>query len=349
MLASWLRQRSAHVVVGGMQSDTIAMSNMVYQGTVLGPILWNVFFEDARKAIEERMYTEVVYADDLNAYREFAGTVHNDEILESSRLCQEDLHTWGRANKVAFDPCKESMHVLSATSPQGPNFVVLGIDFDCSLQMSDAIHGAVTEAGWKLKTLLRTRRFYNDAELVLLYKSHLLSAIEYKTPAIYHARRVDLVLLDSVQQKFLREAGVDELTALRQFSLAPLATRRDIAMLGLIHRTVLKKGPPHFREHFKPAEPARPGEVRRHRRHLADPRAEWTGRAVARSVLGLVAVYNLLPDELTRLNAVPAFQSALQRLVQDRADDGAADWQSTLCPRRPLESHPLLQAPLQRL
>jgi hypothetical protein len=287
----------------------------------------------------------VVYADDLNAYREFVGTVPNDEILESAKLCQEDLHAWGRANQVAFDPAKESMHVLSATSPQGSNFVVLGIDFDCGLQMSDAVHGAVTEAGWKLKTLLRTSKFYNDSELVLLYKSHLLSAIEYKTPSIYHARRVDLVRLDSVQQKFLRETGVDELTALRQFSLAPLSTRRDIAMLGMIHRTVLRKGPPHFREHFKPEGLVRPGEVRRHRRHLVDPRDEWTGRSVARSVLGLVAVYNLLPDVIAKINSISAFQSALQKLVLDGANHGVADWQALLCPRQPLATPPLLTAP----
>jgi hypothetical protein len=56
VIASWLRQRTAHVVVGGKQSDAFAMNNMVYQGTVLGPILWNVFYEDARKAVAETVH-----------------------------------------------------------------------------------------------------------------------------------------------------------------------------------------------------------------------------------------------------------------------------------------------------
>ena len=116
-------------------------------------------------------------------------------------------------------------------------------------------------------------------------------------------------------------------------------------MLGLIHRTVLKTGPTHFRAHFKLAGPARPGESRRHNRHLENPRAEWNGREIARSVLGLVAVYNLLPEDIIRQGSVSTFQSALQRLVLDRADDGAADWAETLSPRQPLAAHPLLQAP----
>ena len=116
-------------------------------------------------------------------------------------------------------------------------------------------------------------------------------------------------------------------------------------MLGLIHRTALRKGPPRFREHFKPAGPARPGEVRRHRRRLVDPRAEFTGRIVTRSVLGLVAVYNLLPDDIAKINTISAFQSALQKLVLDSANHGVGEWQTLLCPRHPLHARPLLAAP----
>ena len=91
--------------------------------------------------------------------------------------------------------------------------------------------------------LLRTRRFYTDADLVVLYKAHLLSYLEYRTPAIYHATRVVLGRLDAVQSRFLHDVGVNEVDALVHFRLAPLSARRDMAMLGLIHRTVLGKGP----------------------------------------------------------------------------------------------------------
>ena len=53
VLASWLRQRSSRVVVGGVYSDEMALHDMVFQGTVKGPMLWNIFFEDARHAINE--------------------------------------------------------------------------------------------------------------------------------------------------------------------------------------------------------------------------------------------------------------------------------------------------------
>eukprot|EP00969_Alexandrium_andersonii_P169053 7472443-Alexandrium_andersonii.AAC.1 len=48
---SWLEPRSAKVIVKGFCSWEFLMRDMVYQGTVLGPPLWNVVFEDARAAI----------------------------------------------------------------------------------------------------------------------------------------------------------------------------------------------------------------------------------------------------------------------------------------------------------
>ena len=53
VLASWLQERLAQVVVGGTSSKSMILKNMVFQGTVNGPTLWNLFFEDARQAINE--------------------------------------------------------------------------------------------------------------------------------------------------------------------------------------------------------------------------------------------------------------------------------------------------------
>jgi hypothetical protein len=147
VLSSWLRQRTARVVVGGAQSDAFSLGDMIYQGTVLGPVLWNLFYEDARAALEEWFFQEIVYADDLNAYRDFASSVENAQILGMTQRCQQELHAWGKANQVAFDPTKESMHVLSSSEPAGNNLKLLGLNFDCSLDMNDAIGAVVADAG----------------------------------------------------------------------------------------------------------------------------------------------------------------------------------------------------------
>jgi hypothetical protein len=332
-MVSWLRKRTAHVVVGGEKSEGFNLIDMVFQGTVWGPTLWNIFYEDARHAINDIFFKEVVYADDLNAYRVFASTFSNLDVLKSASMCQAELHAWGRANQVAFDPKKESLHIISKTEGFGPEFKILGVIFDSALTMASDVAEVVTEAGWKLRMLIKTRRYYSDAELVTLYKTHLLSYLEYRTPAVYHATREVLERLDRVQTIFLQDAGIDDVTALMQFNLAPLAARRDMAMLALIHRTVLGKGPKHFREHFQVLSG----------RRLRDPRSTSGGQLIARSALGLVAVYYMLLGGITSASSVATFQSRLQLELKLRAEAGLPEWHKTYSPRVPLRDHPLLK------
>ena len=54
----------------------------------------------------------------------------------------------GTANQVAFDPKKESKHVLSLREPFGSNFRLLGVDFDCTLSVLGAVDEVVAEASW---------------------------------------------------------------------------------------------------------------------------------------------------------------------------------------------------------
>ena len=128
----------------------------------------------------------------------------------------------------------------------GEDFKILGIDFDLRLRMEPCIASTSTDAAWKINAVLKTRRFYSESELMLLYKSQVLSYVEYRTPAIYHACSTLLSRLDRQQRRFLRELDISEEEALLTHNLAPLNSRRDIAMLGVIHRTVLGMGPPHF-------------------------------------------------------------------------------------------------------
>ena len=103
---------------------------------------------------------------------------------------------------------------------------------------------------WNNQTILRCQRFFGTYDLINVYKSQVLSYIEYRTPGIYHACNSHLDRLDATQTRFLKELGVSDTEALMNFGLAPLRLRRDIAMLGIIHRCVLGKGPAHFRTFF---------------------------------------------------------------------------------------------------
>ena len=92
-LASWLDGRKANVCINGTESTTFSMDNMVYQGTVLGPLLWNLFFADAQSLVSSRHFDSIVYADDLNAYKSCVNTVTNDSIFTELDDMQSHLHS----------------------------------------------------------------------------------------------------------------------------------------------------------------------------------------------------------------------------------------------------------------
>ena len=138
---SWLQQRSAQVVVEGQRSDKILLRNMVFQGTVLGPTLWNFFYEDAWRAIHEAGFVEIVCADDLNGIREFEHNASVDSVMSEAKKCQTELHKWSKENQVSFDPAKESVHIVSHTQPHGDSFQLLVVTFDCKLRMDLCVCG----------------------------------------------------------------------------------------------------------------------------------------------------------------------------------------------------------------
>ena len=121
-------------------------------------------------------------------------------------------------------------------------------------------------------------------------------------------------------------------TALVEFHLAPLSTRRDIAMLGFIRRTALGKGPPQFQDSFK---------KHRHDLTMHDPRRDSKSPLIKRSALGLVALYNMLPHSSRSAKSVSAFQKSLQEVVTKYAASGYPQWSDVLSPRLSLTSHPL--------
>ena len=213
---SWLQQRTAHVVVGGQFSDKMVLKNMVFQGTVLGPTLWNLY-ENARRAIHETGFEEIVYVDDLNELKEFAHNASVVSVMAEAKKCQTELHKWGRANQVSFDPAKDLCILCPTPSRMETLFKLLGRCFDCKLRMDLAVRDVVSQASWKLTTIPRTRRFHGVSQLVQVYQSKVLSFVEYRTPAVYHAAKTTLAGIDAVQRRFLRECGLSDEDALLHF------------------------------------------------------------------------------------------------------------------------------------
>ena len=96
---------------------------------------------------------------------------------------------------------RRNLRIVSHAQPHGDSFKLLGICFDCKLRMDLDARDVVSQASWKLTTILRTRRFHGVSQLEQVYKSKVLSFVEYRTPAVFHTARTTLAGIDAVQRR----------------------------------------------------------------------------------------------------------------------------------------------------
>ena len=90
-----LEDRVSTVIVSGAHSVEEVLANSVFQGTVLGPPLWNLFYADARFSVRKLGFTETVFADDFNCWIPLDKDVKEvDAVMELSR-CEASLHALG--------------------------------------------------------------------------------------------------------------------------------------------------------------------------------------------------------------------------------------------------------------
>ena len=70
-LNAYLSPRIGYVTIEGAMSEAFEIADSVFQGTVLGPTLWNTFVADVAFSATQHGGQEELFADDLNIFHEF--------------------------------------------------------------------------------------------------------------------------------------------------------------------------------------------------------------------------------------------------------------------------------------
>ena len=186
-LDSYLAPRQGKVVVQGESSDIFEIQDSVFQGSVLGPPLWNVFFADVANPASAEGGQEAMFADDLNVFKKFHRHTPLAEIMTDLTKCRDRVHKWGTANRVSFDPAKEHMVVIHPTENSGESFRLLGLMIDLDLRMHTAIDQLLSKIRPKSTAILRMRGYYSISDLINQYKTHVWGLVEAHCGGYFHA------------------------------------------------------------------------------------------------------------------------------------------------------------------
>ena len=118
-LASWLDKRFGQVVVEGEKSKRVVLENQIFQGTVLGPSLWNIFFADVIRAATTCNHDGKAFADDFNCFRAFDRHQQSAVIYHELEKCKANVHEWGTQHRVTFEASKEAFVILHPRRDEG--------------------------------------------------------------------------------------------------------------------------------------------------------------------------------------------------------------------------------------
>ena len=328
-LDAYLEPRVGQVLVEGTASDPFEIANSVFQGTVLGPTLWNVFFADIVDASCVAGGETSTFADDLSVFQEFDRQQPTVEVFDTINVCRQSVHDWGRKNRVLFDAGKEHLVVVHPLHAQGEAFKLLGLMVDCKLVMNQAIEKLLATIRPKIAAIVRTRAHYDTAALIIQFKTHIWGLMEANSGGIFHASTTWLNKIDGTHRRFLRDLDMLESTAFLQHNFAPPTLKRNIAILGALHKRVLGKSHP-IMETLLPFWHERFGTSPegKHSKQLYGSFLEVQAQyeLYKRSIFAMCCVYNNLPQDVVDAASVSAFQSLLTQMARARCEQGAANW-----------------------
>jgi len=304
------------------------LCDTVFQGTVLGPPLWNSFFGDIASEVPTTSQEVNLFADDLTGMTSVAQTTSNDILIKELEGMQQRAHRGGERNQIEFDPSKEYFKILHPSLHVGEDFRVLGTFFDCALTMMPGLEKLLSKIRPKIRALLRLRTMYNEPPMLNQYKIHSWSLKEYSGGALIMTAPCQLRRLDKVQRWFLHELGMTDTEAFTHHNFAPPSLRRSIGLLGFLHKRIIEECHPALRE----ALPFCPGLQAMYHDKALDPfsdQVRYQGRLYQRSLYIYILMYNLLPQTLVDSPFVFVFQARLTHLAKEQARRDQESWRNS--------------------
>ncbi|XP_059489267.1 uncharacterized protein LOC132204659 [Neocloeon triangulifer] len=230
-LECFLKGRTQFVVYGGAKSEPRDVLSGVIQGSVLGPLLFNIFVADLPPAIKSEL---AQYADDVTLWR------HVKNISDVEQL-QDDLDAifaWCAANGMELNAAK--CHVLDLTRARTPLRTaytiggaileysnierILGVHVSSDLKWNRHTEIARGKAAKVLSFAARNLQGCTPRVKRLAYLTMVKPLMFYGTPAWHPSTQVNMKKFERVQNRALRfvhgrhisEAAKKELLSVQQ-------------------------------------------------------------------------------------------------------------------------------------
>ena len=218
---SYLLNRTQKVRIGNVYSNEQVLDYGVPQGSVLGPILFNIYTRSFPKTIDLIGFDVGGFADDHQLWNEFNAIFQVKALGQNLVDCFNTISSWMQEYFLKLNTSKTKILVIAPASvrdeiPINGTFIDgecirfvdmaknLGVLLDTELSFAPQINRVVSSCFATIKDISRIKKFLNKQQLKTLVSTLVFSKLDYCNSLYYGISSQLIKKLQVVQNSALR-------------------------------------------------------------------------------------------------------------------------------------------------
>lgn len=327
---SYLEERSYFVTIGSNQSDQVAMTCGVPQGSVLGPLLFSLYMLPLGQILQNSKVNYHSYADDTQIY--LALSPDDCSPIESLCDCLEQVKEWMNQNFLQLNEEKTevivfgnkekrvavSKHLESLALETKDQVRNLGVLIDSDLTFNNHIKSVTKSAFYQLKNISRIKGFMSQTDQEKLIHAFISNRLDYCNGLLTGLPQKSIKQLQLIQNAaarvLTRTKRSEHITpVLKSLHWLPVRYRIDFKVLLLVYKSCNGLGPEYMNDmlvEYKPSRALRSTDSGQ----IVEPRVQTRHGEAAFSYYA-AHNWNKLPAELKSAPTLSTFKSRLKTFL----------------------------------
>ena len=261
-MTAYLTGRRQRVKLDGVYSSWRTVKTGVPQGSLLGPLLFNLYVNDLNYFITSTSLR--LYADDTTHYASDVSPTVLQYIINSDLSV---LSRWFSMNFLQINAAKTQAIAIGPSSYQydfhlndsnvhtKDTLKILGVVLDSKLTFKAHIKQQLNKGCAKASALRRIRKFISKDVLVRLYKAYVLPHLEYCSPLLLGVGNAETTKIETTNYFILRtilgfSKSVSYDFLLKLADIKSLENRRQFQSLVMLYKCLYDKGAPYISDFF---------------------------------------------------------------------------------------------------
>lgn len=226
--SSYLSNRTQSVFLKGISSESINLTCGVPQGSVLGPILFNIYSQPLGEIARKYSLKHHFYADDTQLYISFAAK-NSSNYVQLMSNCVTDIKQWMQLNLLKLNDSKTEVILLGSRQQLSKicdleveigttkikscdNVRNLGVIFDRNVSMENQVDNICKSSFYYIRLIGKLRKFLNMDAANKVTHAFVTSRLDYCNSLLHG---ISKSLSDKLQRVLNTAARIVTRTKLR--------------------------------------------------------------------------------------------------------------------------------------